>query len=80
MIRVVVAEDHSAVRAGFVALLSAPDDLEVVGQAADGAHAVEVMARTYPDVVVMDIRMPRLDGIEATRASAPLIPAPACSC
>lgn len=67
MIRIVVADDHTAVRAGFVALLSAPDDFEVVGEAADGAYAIEVVARTRPDVVVMDIRMPRLDGIEATR-------------
>ena len=67
MIRVVVAEDHAAVRAGFVALLSSPEDIEVVGQAGDGAHAVAVAERTRPDVVVMDIRMPHMDGIEATR-------------
>ncbi|MGH3897978.1 MAG: response regulator [Pseudonocardiaceae bacterium] len=67
MIRLVVAENHAAVRAGFVTLLSSPEDLEVVGEATDGAHAIEVAARTRPDVVVMDIRMPHLDGIEATR-------------
>ncbi len=67
MIRVVVVEDHAAVRAGFVALLASPPDFEVVGEAGDGAHAVAVAARTRPDVVVMDIRMPHVDGIEATR-------------
>jgi len=67
MIRIVVADDHNAVRAGFVALLAAADDLDVVGEATDGAHAIEVVSRTSPDVVVMDIRMPHLDGIEATR-------------
>ena len=67
MIRIVVADDHAAVRAGFVALLSAPEDFEVVGEAGDGTQAIDVAARTHPDVVVMDIRMPDIDGIDATR-------------
>ena len=61
-----VADDHALVRSGITGLLEA-GDVEVVGEAADGAEAVEVALRTRPDVVVMDVRMPRLDGIEATR-------------
>jgi len=67
MIRVLVADDQELVRAGFRALLEATDGLEVVGEAADGAEAIELTARLEPDVVLMDIRMPRLDGISATR-------------
>jgi DNA-binding NarL/FixJ family response regulator len=67
MIRVVVADDQALIRAGLVALLGAAPGLEVAGDAADGRQAVEVIARTRPDVVLMDIRMPVLDGIGATR-------------
>jgi len=72
-VRVVVADDQVLVRAGFVALLTAQDDLEVVGEAADGEQAVELATRLRPDVVLMDIRMPGLDGLAATRriAAAP---------
>jgi DNA-binding NarL/FixJ family response regulator len=66
-VRVVVADDQALVRAGFVALLSAQDDVEVVGEAADGEQAVELAGRLRPDVVLMDIRMPGLDGLTATR-------------
>ena len=67
MIRVAVVDDHQIVRDGLVALLGALDGLEVVGTAADGTEAIHLVGQTRPDVVVMDIQMPRLDGIEATR-------------
>ncbi|MDQ4134323.1 MAG: response regulator transcription factor [Actinomycetota bacterium] len=67
MIRVVVADDQSLVRAGFRVLLESDDGIEVVGEASDGMEAVEVVRHTLPDVVLMDIRMPELDGLEATR-------------
>ena len=66
-LRVVVADDQSLVRAGFCSILQREDDLEVVGEAADGVQAVEVVQRTEPDVILMDVRMPRMDGIAATR-------------
>ncbi len=67
MIRVVLADDQALVRAGFRALLDAQPDIEVVADAADGADAVRLTRRSRPDVVLMDIRMPGLDGLEATR-------------
>ncbi|MEU6004048.1 response regulator transcription factor [Streptomyces sp. NPDC047197] len=66
-IRVLLADDQTVVRAGFRALLDLTDDLAVVGEAADGIAAVELTRTTRPDVVLMDIRMPRADGLEATR-------------
>jgi DNA-binding NarL/FixJ family response regulator len=66
-IRVVVADDQALVRAGFRMIIDARDDLEVVGEASDGQHAVRLVRQTRPDVVLMDIRMPVMDGIEATR-------------
>jgi DNA-binding NarL/FixJ family response regulator len=67
MIRVLLADDQALVRGGFASILAGQPDMEVVGEAADGAEAVELARTTRPDVVVMDIRMPRLDGIAATR-------------
>jgi DNA-binding NarL/FixJ family response regulator len=64
---VVLAEDQPMVRAGFRALLDSRDEIEVVGEAATGAEALEQVRALHPDVVVMDIRMPEMDGLEATR-------------
>jgi DNA-binding NarL/FixJ family response regulator len=66
-IRVVIADDQALVRAGFSVLVNSAPDLMVVGEARNGADAVTVVARTSPDVVLMDVRMPTLDGIAATR-------------
>lgn len=67
MIRLLLADDQALVRAGFRALLNAQDDMQVIGEAADGDEAVRLVARLTPDVVLMDIRMPHCDGLEATR-------------
>jgi DNA-binding NarL/FixJ family response regulator len=69
-IRVLLADDQALVRAGFKALLDAQDGIEVVGEAADGEEAVRLTRSLRPDVVLMDIRMPGLDGLEATRQIA----------
>ncbi len=66
-IRVVVADDQALVRSGFLALLRSEDDIEVVGEAANGHEAVKVARAERPDVMLMDIRMPDMDGLEATR-------------
>jgi CheY-like chemotaxis protein len=66
-IRVLVADDHSVVRQGLCGLLAGYDDIEVVGEAANGYEAVEMDRRLQPDIFVMDVTMPKLDGIEATR-------------
>jgi DNA-binding NarL/FixJ family response regulator len=70
MIRVAVADDQALVRLGLRVLLEGEDDIELVGEASDGLEAVALVRRTRPDVVLMDVRMPRLDGIEALRAIA----------
>ena len=67
VIRVAIVDDQALVRAGFVVLLRTADDIEVVGEAEDGQVAVELVSRERPDVVLMDIRMPNMDGVEATR-------------
>ena len=66
-VRVLVVDDEALLRTAFTSLIGAEEDLRVVGEAADGKQAVELAARLAPDVVLMDVRMPVLDGIEATR-------------
>ncbi|WP_394434464.1 response regulator [Streptomyces sp. SGAir0957] len=66
-IRVIIVDDQSMVRAGFAALLSAQSDIDVVGEAPDGRQGVDVSRSTHPDVVLMDVRMPEMDGLAATR-------------
>lgn len=68
--RVLIADDQEMVRTGFRLILGTQPDLEVIGEAADGAECVELARRTRPDVCLVDIRMPRLDGLEVTRALA----------
>jgi DNA-binding NarL/FixJ family response regulator len=75
-IRILLADDQPLVRAGVAQLIGTQPDLAVVGEAADGAEAVARAAELRPDVVVMDVRMPRLDGIEATRQVLALTPDP----
>ena len=70
MIRVLVADDQALVRGGFRMILEARDDIEVVGEAENGAEAVELAHELDPDVILMDVRMPELDGVEATRRLA----------
>lgn len=66
-LRVLLVDDHAMVRSGFAMVLSVEDDVEVVGEAADGLQALEAARASRPDVVLMDVQMPRMDGIEATR-------------
>jgi DNA-binding NarL/FixJ family response regulator len=70
MIRVALVDDQQLVRSGFASLLDAEEDIDVIGEAADGEEAIQLAARSRPDVMLMDIRMPGLDGIEATRRIA----------
>jgi DNA-binding NarL/FixJ family response regulator len=74
--RLLLADDQELVRTGFRLILSAEPDLEVVGEAGDGAEAVDAARRLAPDVVLMDVRMPRMDGIEATRRLGRIAPQP----
>ncbi|MFI6081123.1 response regulator [Streptomyces sp. NPDC051217] len=67
-IRVIIVDDQAMVRAGFAALLSAQADIDVVGEAPDGRRGIEVSRSTHPDVVLMDVRMPEMDGLAAARA------------
>lgn len=67
MIRVLIADDHKLVRDGYRAMLERTKDIQVVGEARDGIEAVEMTAQLQPDVVTMDIQMPRMDGLKATR-------------
>ncbi len=69
-VRVVLADDQALVRGGFAMILSAREDIEVVGEASDGEEAVALVSRLAPDVVLMDVRMPGVDGLEATRRIA----------
>ena len=66
-IRVLLVDDHAMMRAGFRTILSLQDDIEVVGEAANGAEAVSAASALHPDVICMDVQMPGMDGLEATR-------------
>src|SRR5579885_3843225 len=74
MIRILLADDHALVRQGFRMILEAQPDMEIVGQAGNGREAVELASKLYPDVAVIDVAMPELNGIEATRRIATVSP------
>jgi DNA-binding NarL/FixJ family response regulator len=74
-IRIVIADDHPIVRSGVMGLLASQPEFEVVGEASNGREAVEVSRRTRPDVVLMDLRMPELDGVGAIRELCAMLPA-----
>ena len=74
MIRILLADDHSLVRQGFRMILEAQPDMQIVGQAGNGKEAVELADKLHPDVVIMDVTMPELNGIEATRRLAESAP------
>lgn len=78
-IRVIIADDQELVRAGFAMVIGSQPDMEVVGQAPDGAQAVALAESLHPDVVLMDVRMPSMDGIEATSRITSLSAAPGVS-
>jgi DNA-binding NarL/FixJ family response regulator len=73
-IRILLADDHAVVRQGFKMILDAQPDMEIVGEAANGREAVDLAEQLHPDVVVMDVAMPELNGIEATRRLASSVP------
>jgi len=73
-IRIIIADDHNVIREGLRALIETKEDMEVVGEAANGREAVEITLRLEPDVVIMDVGMPELNGIEATRQIAKACP------
>ena len=75
-VRVLVVDDQPVVRAGVATIIGTQPDLEVIGEAADGLQAVAKAAQLRPDVIVMDVRMPQLDGIDATRRVIALTPVP----
>ena len=74
MIRVLLADDEPAIRAGWRTILTAQPDLRVLGEAGDGVHCVRLAAATHPDVVLMDVRMKGIDGIETTRRLKRILP------
>ena len=73
-IRIFVVDDHTVIRQGLFALLDFHSDIEIVGEAADGQEAVEKARQLHPDVILMDINMPRMDGIQATRIISSELP------
>jgi len=73
-IRVLLADDQDIIRTGLTIILNHQPDLEVIGQAADGIEAVDMARQLHPDVILMDIKMPRLNGIQATRRSCRTAP------
>lgn len=76
MIKILIADDQALVRAGFRAILETHNDIEVVGEAADGAEALKLTQKLGPDVVLLDVRMPNMDGIEAARRLLAMSPPP----